>query len=173
MQHLRHLHFSTDRGTAKEGSLHFAVRAGIPAYEHGAHHSDGRRRGDTVDSRQCFAEPGIQASPSNTAVMRYTRTAGRDENLLHPTLLPVVAAAGLGATLVLAVANFSILTGGSVRAPFEHADRAHRRHLRHGSRHGVRLPADAARGLPADREAVTAPAVPNPGVDGRLRSTTR
>jgi amino acid transporter len=50
---------------------------------------------------------------SNAAIVRYMRKSGQDENLLHRILLPAVAAVGLGASLYLGVANFSVLTGGS------------------------------------------------------------
>lgn len=48
---------------------------------------------------------------SNAAVMRFMR---REETFLQGTVLPLIAAVGLGATVVLTVTNFSVLTGGSV-----------------------------------------------------------
>ncbi|WP_459985468.1 APC family permease [Nocardioides sp. AN3] len=50
---------------------------------------------------------------SNVAVMRYMRSVGSRESALHRVVLPVLAAIGLGATLVLGVKNFNLLTGGS------------------------------------------------------------
>jgi amino acid transporter len=51
---------------------------------------------------------------SNAAVVRYMRREGREETFLHGTVLPLIAAVGLGATVVLTVTNFAVLTGGSV-----------------------------------------------------------
>ncbi|WP_270887966.1 APC family permease [Pedococcus sp. 5OH_020] len=50
---------------------------------------------------------------SNAAVMRYMRSVGTRETALHRIVLPVLAALGLGTTLVLGVKNFKVLTGGS------------------------------------------------------------
>ncbi|MGW5715273.1 APC family permease [Amycolatopsis sp. NPDC003865] len=50
---------------------------------------------------------------SSVAVTRYLRRNGTGERALNRTVLPVVATAGLGITLVLGVLNFPVLTGGS------------------------------------------------------------
>jgi amino acid transporter len=47
------------------------------------------------------------------AIARYMRGTGRVETFVRRAVLPAVATVGIGATLVLAVSNFSVLTGGS------------------------------------------------------------
>lgn len=47
------------------------------------------------------------------AIARYMRRSGQVESFVRRAVLPAVAAVGIGATLVLAVVNFSVLTGGS------------------------------------------------------------
>jgi amino acid transporter len=47
------------------------------------------------------------------AIARYTRRTEQGESFVRRTVLPAVAAIGIGVTLILAVANFSVLTGGS------------------------------------------------------------
>lgn len=49
----------------------------------------------------------------NIAVMRYLRTAEPDAGTFRTTVLPLVAMIGLGATVVLALRDFPVLTGGS------------------------------------------------------------
>ncbi len=50
---------------------------------------------------------------SSIAVMRYLSKNGSGERPFNRIVLPVIATVGLGATLVLGVVNFPVLTGGS------------------------------------------------------------
>jgi amino acid transporter len=50
---------------------------------------------------------------TDIAVARFMRTTGHRENAWHRIVLPTVAGVGLGASLLLGVKNFPLLTGGS------------------------------------------------------------
>ncbi|KRC53080.1 hypothetical protein ASE19_11875 [Nocardioides sp. Root79] len=46
-------------------------------------------------------------------MMRYMRSSDTQETTWRRTVIPVLAAIGLGASLVLGIVNFNLLTGGS------------------------------------------------------------
>jgi amino acid transporter len=50
---------------------------------------------------------------TSIAIARYLRRTGQVESFLRRVVLPAVAMIGVGATLILAILNFSVLTGGS------------------------------------------------------------